>query len=471
MPGNYVQIFNVGDPAYASALNGAVIRVLSTPTPKQLTVSASYGGRTMATGDYSAGFGGQPWLVDSLYQLTDASWLQWLNAYLQGNFTVVADYAQGGTRSSVGVALLTKIRAGPRAQYAFIQYCTNDVNSGTPDPHGCVANIKEIIAAVEELGMVPVLCTPPAIGDRAAQPSNPGSLAKNAALQTILQEERQIARADTKVILLDTYSQTVDPSNAAGGYLPDYAPVDGLHPSTYGEVMMARALSTYLRRSVPVFDLLPTFATADPQAGAAPSNIIQNGMLAGTDGRVSSAADNFVSGSAPTGWSFSASGGTATNPLSLAVSGNNSHPGIPGYTLDVGISSAGPGALFQFGTNAPNGSSFDGRIVPGNWYRCGFQLSAATALSNFSVYGQVFLNFGGGNSPSVYFMSPESRYDNGMPMGRGETLQLLSQPFFVPSRPVGGAYFFINGIFSGPAAGQAFWLGRAFCQVVADPYA
>lgn len=471
MPGNYVQIFNAGDPAYASALNGAVTRVLAIPTSTQFTVSASYGGQTMANGDYSAGFGGQPWLVDSMYQVTDASWLQWLNVYMQGNFTVVANYAQGGTRSSVGVLLLSKIRSGPRAEYAFIQYCTNDVNSGTPDPSGCLANIKEIIAGVEELGMIPVLCTPPAIGDPAAQPSNPGSLAKNAALQVIVQGEHQIAQADTRVILLDTYAQTVVSGDAAGGYLPQYAPVDGLHPSSYGEVMLSQAVSTYLRRLLPITDLLPTSVTDDASINPAASNIIQNGLMAGTDGRVSSDPNNLVSGNAPTGWSFTASGGTPTNPLSLTVSGNNSHSGTPGYTLDVGVTMAPSGALFQFGTNASGGSSFDPRITPGNWYRCGFQLGAVTALSNFNVYGQVLLKFGGDNTPSVYFMSPESRFDNGMPLSAADTVQLLSQPFFVPSPPVGGAYLFINGAFSGPVTGQKFSLGRVFCKIVSDPYA
>jgi lysophospholipase L1-like esterase len=233
--GNYVQIVNVGDLSYGAVLNGAVVRVLATPSPTQFTVSATYGGRTMPNGDYGAGYGGQPWYVSSMYQTSDSSWLQWLNIFMQGYFTVVANYAQGGTVSSVGVTLIPKIQAGPKAGYAVIQYCTNDINSGIPNPSGCIANIRTLIAAVEELGMVPIVCTPPALGDPGAQPANPGTAAKAAALQAVRLAEQQLAQADSRVILLDTYAQTVNPFDPLGDYLPDYAPVDGIHPSSYGE--------------------------------------------------------------------------------------------------------------------------------------------------------------------------------------------------------------------------------------------
>jgi lysophospholipase L1-like esterase len=465
MPGNYVQIYNVGDPTYGAALNGAVTRVLSTPTPQQFTVSATFAGQTMPDGDYSAGFGGQPWLVASMVQTSDAGWLQWLNLYMKGNFMVVANYAQGGTRSDVGVKLLPKIRSGPKAEYAIIQYCTNDVNAGTVDPSGCLANIQQLVTAVEALGMVPIVSTPTAIGDPQAQPSNPASAQKNTALQAIVQGEHLLARNDPALVLFDTYALTIDSSSAIGGFLPNYAPVDGLHPSSFGEVKLARTLSTQLTTTVPVTDLFPTTST-----DWATANIVQNGLMAGTNGRVGSAANNEVTGSVPTGWSISTSGGTATTPISLAVSGNNSHSNVPGNTLDVTVTTAGAGTHFQLGTNAPNGSSFGGRIVAGSWYRCGFQVDALTALSNFNVSGQVFLNYGSGSTWSIYFMNQDSRYDNGMPLDSGESLQFVSAPFYVPTQPAAGGFLFINGSFSGALAGQKFSLSRVFCATVASPY-
>lgn len=468
--GNYVQIVNVGDLSYGAALNGAVVRVLATPSSTEFTVSASYGGRTMPNGDYSTGYGGQPWYVSSMYQTSDSSWLQWLNIFLQGYFTVVANYAQGGTASSVGVTLIPKIQAGPKAGYAVIQYCTNDINSGTPNPSGCLANIRTLIAAVEDLGMVPIVCTPPAIGDPGVQPANPGTAAKAAALQAVRLGEQQIAQADSRVILLDTYAQTVHPFDPLGDYLPDYAPVDGIHPSSYGEVKVATNLAAYLRQFVPVTDLLPTSLTDDQTVDSNATNVIQNGMMAGSGGNTGSSAYNSVAGSPPTGWALSGSGGTASNPLSLKVSGNNVHAGIPGYQLNLTVETAGAGHYFQLGTNGVGGSSFGRRLMPGSWYQCGFELYSTTPVSNLNLYGQIFLNFGGGNTPSIYFMSPGGRYDNGMGLNAGEYLEFISAPFFVPAQPAAGAYLFINGIFSGPVNNQSFSLGRAFCHAVTSPY-
>ncbi len=69
----------------------------------------------MANGDYSAAYNGSGWHAKSMYQFLDESWLTWLNVYMKGYFTVVANYAQGGTSSSVGVTLIPKIQAGPAA--------------------------------------------------------------------------------------------------------------------------------------------------------------------------------------------------------------------------------------------------------------------------------------------------------------------------------------------------------------------
>ena len=465
LPGNYVQLFGVGDPTYAAALNGAVVPVLTTPTTTTFTVSATYGGQTMPNGDYSAGYAQQPWFVSSMNQVTDESWLHWLNQYMDGYFTVVASYAQGGTVSTIGVALLPKIEAGPKAEYAFIQYCTNDVNAGTPGPDKCLANIETIVAAVEAMGMVPILCTPPALGDPAATPTDPASTLKAQQLQTILSGEQALAQNDPNLILLDTYSATVTPSDPAGHFLPNYAPVDGIHPSSYGEARLARGLASYLATLLPVTDTLP----GSPDASG--TNFLPNAAMTGTNGGVTSTATNEVDGTTPTGWLARGFGGTAANPLAIGISANNTHAGTPGLTVDITAQSGTSGQGFIVSTNGPgSGAGFPGQLAPGSWYQCGFQLGALTDLTNINLTGQVFLNYGSGNTPSVYFMMNNSfRYENGTPLAAGESLQYISQPFYI-AQPATAAYFFINAVLTGDAGGQQLSLGRPFCRSVASPY-
>ena len=459
MPGNYVQLFSAGDPSYGAVLNGAVVPVLTTPSTTQFTVPATYGGQTMPDGDYSAGYQQQPWLVSSLTQPTDLSWLQWLNQYMDGYFTVVASYAQGGTVSGAGVTLLPKIQAGPKADYAFIQYCTNDVNAGSPGPDACLANIKTIVAAVEAMGMVPILCTPPALGDPAATPSDPASPTKAQQLQAILSGEQQLAHDDSNLILLDTYSASVTPSDPAGHFLPDFAPVDGIHPSSYGEVKMAQALSTYLAT------LLPITANTDT------TNLLFNGLMSGNNGSVISTTTNVVDGSVPTGWSVRGTGGTSANPTSFLVSGNNTHSGTTGYSLDISARDGQSGGGFIASTNGAGGSSFASQLIPGNWYQCGFQVGADTDLTNINLSGQIYLNYGGGNTPSVYFMSDNNfHYENGIPMAAGTMLRLVSQPFYIAQTPSSGAYMFINAVLTGAAGNQQLSLSGAFCRPVTSPY-
>jgi len=468
--GNYVQIFNPGDATYAAPLNGAVVEVLEVTSPEQFTVSASYGGKTMASGDYSSGFSGQIWQVHSMFQSLDQSWLQWLNQFLNGYFTVVASYAQGGTASSVGVQLVPKIQAGPKADYAFIQYCTNDENSTSPDVGGCLSNIKAIVAAVEALGMVPVVCTPPAIGDPAASPGDPASATKAAALLAVKQAEEQMAQADAQILLIDTYSRTVTPGDPLGHYLPDYAPVDGIHLSTYGSVKLAQSVATELKKVFPLADLLPASAADDGTLSPGGFDIIQNGLMTGSDGVINSSADNTVNGTIPTGWTFTALGGTQATPLAFHVAGNGSHSAMPGYTLDIGVDAAGAGQGFQIGTNAPGENDFGPRMRVGSWYRCGFELLADSDLHGLNLSGQIMLQLADGSRPSVGFMgSSAAQYDNGTPLAAGDTLEYLSQPFVVP-QAVTAAYFFIDGYFSAAAGGDSISLGRAFCRVLENPY-
>jgi lysophospholipase L1-like esterase len=468
--GNYVQIYDVGDVTYTAALNGAVVPVLTVPGPTQLTVAATVGDATMANGDYTAGYSDSPWEIRAMNEILDTSWLSWLNVYQKGYFTVVANYAQGGTSSSVGVTLIPKIQAGPSADYAFIQYCTNDLNSPAPDVAGCLKNINTIVAAVLALGMVPIVCTPLPIGDVNVSP-DPASIVKTTALRSVRSALLALAASNPKVLVLDSYSAGVDPQDPLGRFVPNYAPIDGVHPSSFGGASIAESIATYLTQFLPPIDNLPTSVDDDQTVNPGADNIVQNGLMTGSGGNVGNDAYDRVTGTPPTGWEISGSGGSAAQPLVLAVSGNNSYANFAGYTFDVVVQSAYASQLFQTGTNGSGGSSFGGRMQPNQWYRCGFQAFSQGALNGLNLSGQVFLNFGGGNAPSIYFMSGQgNERQNGIPMAAGQVLTFESQPFFVPAAPTAGAWLFINGLFTSQVTNQRVSIGRAFCHIVPSPY-
>jgi lysophospholipase L1-like esterase len=399
------------------------------------------------------------------------SWLSWLNVYMQGYFEVVANYSQGGTGSQVGVSLLPKIRAGPAADYAVIQYCTNDLNSATPDVSGCLANINAIVSAVLNMGMVPIVCMPLAIGDVNATPSDPASMVKTSALRSVQSALLQLAVQNPNVLVLDTYGASVDPQDPLGRFKPNYAPVDGIHPSSFGAASIAKIIAAYLSQYLPPNDTLPESVNDDQTINANGTDIVQNGLMAGSGGTVGTSQYNEFSGTAPTGWGAGGSGGTSTMPLVASVSGNNTYANFPGYTLDVMFQSAFPNQQFQIGSNGSGGSSFGGRMQAGQWYRCGFQVFSDSTLEGLNLSGQVFLNFGAGSTPSIYFMASQGAlWENGIPMVAGQALTFESQPFSVPAVPTAGAWLFINGLFVRPVTHQRISIGRAFCKIVPNPY-
>jgi hypothetical protein len=340
-----------------------------------------------------------------------------------------------------------------------------------PDVSGCLAHINGLVSAVLAMGMVPIVSMPLAIGDIHATPSDPASMEKAAALRSIRSALLQMAATNPGVIVLDTYTASVDPQDPLGRFKPGYAPLDGIHPSTFGAASIAQAMSAYLRQFLTPADTFPTSINDDQTINPNSTNIVQNGLMAGSGGNVGASAYNSINGSPPTGWEISASGGTASAPLNMAISGNNSHAGFAGYTLDLNIQTAFPNQTFQIGTNGIGGSSFGPRMQANQWYRCGFQAFAQSDSSGLSLSGQAFLNFGGGAVPSIYFMSTQGNArDNGLPLLAGQVFTFESQPFFVPAVPLVGGYLFINGVFSSAVNNQTISIGRTFCKIVPNPY-
>jgi hypothetical protein len=82
----------------------------------------------------------------------------------------------------------------------------------------------------------------------------------------------------------------------------------------------------------------------------------------------------------------------------------------------------------------------------------------------------VFLSFASLDGLSVSFMSyGGAAFENGTALQAGETLEYLSQPFFIASQPL-AASLYIKGYFSGPASGVQVSFGRASCWSVGNPY-
>ena len=230
-------------------------------------------------------------------------------------------------------------------------------------------------------------------------------------------------------------------------------------------------MATYLKQFLTPVDTFPTSINDDQTIDPNSTNIIQNGLMVGSGGNVGTSTYNSINGRPPNGWEISASGGSASAPLNMAISGNNSHANFSGYTLDLNILTAFPNQIFQIGTNGIGGSSFGPRMQANQWYRCGFQAFAQSDSSGLSLSGQAFLNFGGGSEPSIYFMSTQGNArDNGLPLPAGQVFTFESQPFFVPAVPLVGGYLFINGVFSSAVNNRTISIGRAFCKIVPNPY-
>lgn len=458
LPGARVQLVNPGDPDFAASLNGAVTAVLAVITQTRFVVAAGDGTGSMEPGDYSEGYAAQPWLVRSMLQGTDESWLSWLNVLMNGHFVVVANYAVGGARSDVAVSLLRRLERGPAADIAFIQTCTNDINAASPPAvDHCLRNVERIVEAVRARGMLAVVATPPAIGAVGAPAGDPASVEKAMALREV--RNRLVALRDRRADfeLLDLFEASADPTDPLARHRSDYAPQDGIHPSSVGALQLARAALPIVRARVEPTDWLIRSAS-DP-------NLLANGAMTGSAGSVTGTTYDAAEGTAPDGWSLRAVGGLAAAPVHL-----RSTAGVPGLAVEVEVVAGRANQGFELGTNGAGGESFHGRLEPGRWYRCGFELRAVTTLAQVQLHGQVHLAAGANSADSIYFMAPTApAFSNGMRVDPGGVLQYVSQPFQVQRVPT-SAHLFVHGRFSGDARGHRLALGRATCLAVADPY-
>jgi len=464
LAGHYVQIANPGDDSYAAPLNGRVVRVLETPTAQSLVVAAQTPAGLMPAGDYSAGYAGQPWLLRTLAQGTDESWLQWLNVLMNGHFEIVASYAIGGARSSVAARLMQAVETGPAADVAFVQTCTNDVNAVQPPAIAdCVANLERVLDVLRARGVFAFVATPPAIGDRSAQPGDPASPEKGAALAALRDQLNALRQRRADFVLLDVLAASADPADPWLRFRPGFAPADGIHPSSFGALEIARSVLPQVLAWTDAADWLIR-NSGDP-------NLLANGSMNGSGGSIAADAAHQLSGTMPDGWSARGQGATAQRALQARLSGDGTSSGMPARSLDVDIVAAAAGQTLEFGSNGAGGASFHAALSPGRWYRCGAELRARSALTAVQMHGQVFLARGAAAPAVVQFMVPTApAFANGMRLEPGEPLRYVSQPF-----PAGeaytGAWLFLTLRFSDTVSDQRLSIGRATCREVPDPYA
>lgn len=461
--GHRIQLINPGDGSYSAPLNGRVLRVRSTPAPDVLVVSARTTSGVMPPGDYSAGYGNEPWLIRILTQGTDESWLQALNVLLGGYFEIVANYAVGGARSSVAAQLAEVIAAGPEADAAFVQTCTNDINAVEPPAvSDCITNLEKVLDVLRARKILTFVATPAAIGDPQAQPRDPGSASKGAALVTLRGLLDDLRRRRGDFVLLDILAASADSADPWQRFRPGYAPADGIHPSSFGALEIARAVLPSVREWIPPTDWLVR-ADDDP-------NLLINGTMRGDTGSIASDAEHLLSGTMPIGWSIRGHGGTVAAPLQVHVSGEGVLSGMPGGSLDVHVETATSAHTLEIGSNGSGGSSFHGRLERGRWYRCGVELRAQTPMSVVQMHGQVFLARGSAAPVLVQFMVPTSEaFANGMRLEPGEPLQYISQPFPV-DEVYTGAWLFMTLRFSDSVSHAKLSIGRATCREVTNPY-
>ena len=158
-PNDYIVMFNPGDPTSADEWSGKWIQVFDCPTNTSFRFATNKPNGTYTT------LSGQTWAYKTKAQVQGAAEFSMLNAFLGSPMSVIANFAQGGTPSSVTVGLISKILTNnPKFDIAFIQMGTNDINtiavSDTTAKSAAatvITNYTTVCNALLTAGVVPVI--------------------------------------------------------------------------------------------------------------------------------------------------------------------------------------------------------------------------------------------------------------------------------------------------------------------------
>lgn len=452
-------------------INGTNPVVLTyNPATFTVTLSATFNGQTMANGDYSNAYGGQ-WVITVPTLTQDSSWFQWLNNYMNGAFLLVADYAIGGTLSSMPVNLWPKTRAGAAFDILVMQCGTNDINNAASYAAGqavvstILNNLTTMIANVSSYGAKLLYGLPAPFNAAAA---NMTQAQANICISTLRTGVKALLAKNQGVLwLADLFADSIDGTSVNGASISGYNG-DGLHPGSTGCVHIAQneraQLASILGGSS--FDIGPVSILEDSidfaQAGARYPNIVPHGMM---DGTVAVSAGGW-SGTQPTAWSVLSSTVNAVvsagqSPITAIA---NTNVAKAGYCWDLTLTATAAQSIEVYCAN------FAAQIVAGGWYRFGMRvyfIGAPTALNQ--LQGNCI--FGPGPPGNIVWNGLTATYGNGYPLAAGESIYLYSNPVFFPVPPgSGSAFLSFKAGFSG--AGSAhIQLSNAFARQIDNPRA
>lgn len=211
-------------------------------------------------------------------------------------------------------------------------------------------------------------------------------------------------------------------------------------------------------------------------------NLLDNGMMRGTADATTAGhgSPTGTTGTLPTNWFLRPTGGanlgivSAGQAARVAVAGSNSGNWGYGWNIDATFTAADQTILHQSYVDGLLGSAIG--LVPGRWHRFGITITARadwlTRVKEASFFASLSAFSG------MQFFAPTA---NGLgnntthvPLLNGESLQLLSEPVFLPASAVLGGAGNSNlsvRITSAAAGAVAYQLSNAFLVLVDDPYA
>jgi hypothetical protein len=488
--GDYVGlVIFVGDPNFTLALNGAYTQVLTVTSNSVFTVSATFGGRTMADGDYS-NFGGSGWTFAPHNQGVDSSIYRWLNAFYRNPFVMVQNNSHVQQTSTVTLASMSQTFAGPPFDVAFISCgIVNDLGGGGGitlanaliAKENALYNCTQIINQIVAYGAICVVCLPPAMGSGVTNAVN-----KNIALSQFRTAILQIARQNSQVLVIDCFKDSIVGTSATGDVLPGFqlAATNDVHTSTFGLIFTAKNEAAAMAPFIAATDIQPTTILDDMQTTAqaltawtagtpfalpnavtskpnnyvllqagtsgtvAPSgtgqaivdggciwayveptnlNLLPHGMMDGTTGTNSTAAT--IPGNVPTGWTLTTTNGAPTGTVASAQTRLS--------VANTNTTSWGFGCNFNINWQAANdgirmqSSDFSGQVIPGQWHQIGITATAISDFSNTTSIAIVCLF----NSAAIAGQAQAMGGGNNTttwPLKAGDVVEIHSDPFFIP---------------------------------------
>lgn len=488
--GNYVNLWNFGDSTFSNPLNGACVKVLTAPSVYIFTCSATYGGQTLADGDYST-INSNTWGTASLLATQVNSWWPWMNAYLGSPFTLVSNYALGGSKSSNSISLQSKILAGPTFDYAFIGFGTNDINTSATAALANAAvttvydNFVTMINMVLNYGAKPVIAIPPPIGSGHAGQSAATTTFKNVALLNLREKLLDLARTDSRITAIDLMKTMMLGTSATGDFISGYvnpSSVDSIHPSPTACIALAKneiAAGTWYNTPIKINDREPVSIIDDYQnnttasSGAVTPNILQNGLFVGTGG---SGVGGIVTGSVPNNWTLASPTGTAIASLggatrtaissTAATSWGASNAANWGYAWTVSGSgtAANQGFILQ-------SSAYTSLLQVGSWYQFGITVKTLADLTNIRFINANFY-MGSAINRGFFMNSTLSTTQESINLKSGDVIQLVTNPYYISTAVSAGSALIqvtVQSLAAGWSANLEF--SSAFVRAVPSPYA